>query len=291
MSRLRPAALLCAVALVLGTGCGATLADKDATAPRPNKSPSKSPSESPAATVTLSFIQQRFDEGTRKAAITVINDTAAPVHVRAVGLDWAGYPGGLQERRYDVPQHTTVDLTYRLPQPDCAGHDPAQARAVVRTTRGVLRLPLDDAGLRFLSRIWKDSCNARLVRRTMTLGYAGPWREQAGASLTGALSLRRVGEGPAVELTQVEGSPIFDLALGQPRRMARDADSAQVPLVVTSGGRCDAHSRAGVTTPFTFRVWARFGDDPTEIAIIAVPDQATQVRLLAFLDRVCAEDG
>src|SRR4051812_30444602 len=128
--------------------------------------------------ITLSFIQQRFDEGTRKAGLTVIDNTDRPVRVRAVNLDWPGYPGPAQPLRYVVPGGLQVDLPYRLPEPAC---DPdlldVPARGVVTTPHGRISRPINAEGLRFLTRIWQASCNEKLLARTAHIGYGGPWRE------------------------------------------------------------------------------------------------------------------
>lgn len=284
--------LLCQVLLLAPAACGGD----EGGAPSATASPTRVvtlPPEPPG--IRLSFVQQRFDEGTDKAAITVMNHSGRRLTVQRVGLDWPGYPGPLQPRPYVVASGLHVDLVYRLPEPDCRErHADVEPRAVVATATRVLRRPLDDAGKRFLSRIWKADCGTRLLQRELSLSYAGPWRltEHDGEpALTGHLSLRRratAQQRPTVALTEVQGSPIFELALGDAEPLDPDAEQGTVPLVVTSGHRCDPHSRAAVTTPFTFRVWVRLDDD--EVTVVAVPGAAAQRRMLAFLDRACREE-
>lgn len=240
--------------------------------------------------IRLSFIQQRFDEGTSKAAITVMNYSGHPLRVRRVGLDWPGYPGKAQRRPYVVPSGFTVDLRYWLPPPDCRpGAFATPPVGVAVTATGTVRRRIDAEGLRFLRRIWAMDCNQRLLRRTVQLEYVGPWRpaqRDGERVLVGALELRRLSGHAPVRLTQIQGSPIFGLALGRPATLRANARRLRVPLVVSSGHRCDPHSRAAVTTPFTFRLWATLGG--AAVTVIAVPRPPVQVRMLAFLDRACA---
>jgi hypothetical protein len=235
-------------------------------------------------------VQQRFDEGTRKAGITLINRSDHAVRVRRVGLDWAGYPAPPQRFRYVVPAGLTVDLKYRLPDPDCdPAHLDATPHGVVVTRTGTIRRVLDDAGKRFLRRIWQLSCDQVLLRRTARIEYAGPWRErmdEQGAVLHGSLSLRRLDGRAPVSVTQIQGSPLFDLTVTTPNKLRPGQRRIAVPLKVVTGGRCDEHSRAAVTTPFTFRVWLRIDGRP--VTVIAEPDRRSQVRMYAFLDRACA---
>jgi hypothetical protein len=283
-------AVLAALLTGLLTACGGG-SDGDTAEPA-RKSPRTfvaSPIPEPPG-IRLSFIQQRFDEGTAKAGITVRNHSGHAIAVRRVGLDWPGYPGPPQRRPYLVPDGLEVDLRYWLPEPDCSGHPRAKdAVGVVVTRSGTVRRRLDAEGVRFLSRIWAADCGARMLARVATLEYVGPWRETSGEDepvLTGGVEVsRRNGQQP-VRLFQVQGSPLFDLALGTPDTLQPGDRRVVVPLEVTSGGRCDPHSRAAVTTPFTFRIWVRVGDH--EVTRVAVPGKVAQRQMLAFLDRVCA---
>lgn len=287
----RHTVLLAALLTLLLSGL-LTACDGGRTAEPARKSPRTfvvSPVPEPPG-IRLSFIQQRFDEGTAKAGITVRNHSGHPMVVRRVGLDWAGYPGPAQRRPYVVPDGLEVDLRYWLPEPVCTGQPRAQdAIGVVVTRSGTVRRRLDAEGVRFLSRIWQADCGARLLARVADLSYVGPWRETSTGDepvLTGGVEVTRRSGRQAVRLFEVQGSPLFDLALGTPDILRPGDRRTVVPLQVSSGGRCDPHSRAAVTTPFTFRIWVRVGEH--EVTRVAVPGKAAQRRMLAFLDRVCA---
>lgn len=246
----------------------------------------------PVPGIHLSFIQQRFEEGSRRAGITVINNGHRLLDVRGIALDWPGYPGGAQPYRYRVPVGLRVDLPFRLPPPRC---DTAvldvPARAQVTTRAGRVRRLVDAEGIRFLHRIWAGACGSELLARAADLSYAGPWRdvEHAGReALLVSVVLTRTGSRDPVRLTSVLGSPLFGLVLGRPRTLAGEARRVAVPLYIESGGRCDPHTRSSVTTPFTFRLSAVVGEGAQAVTRIVEPERRDQVRMLAWLDDVCA---
>ncbi len=283
------AALLLAGTASCGGGTGGA-------APSPAGSPSRNRtitvSVAPLAPgVRLSFIQQRIDEGTRRTQVRVINGNADPVHVRSVGVDWAGYPLRLHRVDYDVGGQQIVDLRYFLPRADCsaaAGAAPMYGVAVTRAR--TIRSRMAPDGRRFLSRIWKTECAARRIHRAVSVSYADTWTVQGTgkqAVLHGAILLERQAGSEEVVVDQVQGSVLFDLALAGTTTM-RSADSrASVPLDVTYG-RCDEHARSQSTTSFTFRVWLRLaGSEP--LAEVVEPTKPQQRRLLDFLDFTCGD--
>ncbi|WP_445257190.1 hypothetical protein [Nocardioides aurantiacus] len=297
----RPVALLVAplVALGLLVGCGGA----------PSAAPSSSPSGGPYSdsTVTarpdpmpsgvgLSFVQQRFDEGSRRAGVRVSNGDDASLRVVSVGIEWAGFPLRLQRAAYDVPGRTVVDLRYRLPRAACtpaAAAAPATGVAVVRQAGRLrtLRRPVDAEGRRFLERLWRSDCDARALRRAVSVSYADRWtRDPAAgdglsAALDGALVLERRSGAEPVHVDQVQGSVLMDLALPGPVTLAGDADRVVLPLRVRPG-RCDEHGRSQSTQTFVWRVWLVVGDAEPRARVVT-PTPAQQDRLLAFLDAAC----
>ena len=243
--------------------------------------------------VRLSFVQQRIDEGTRRSQVRVINGDAEPVHVRAVGIDWVGYPLRLHRVDYDVYGQQTVDLRYLLPPAVCAPaalEAPIEAVAVTDADR--LTRAVEDDGVRFLTRLWQTECDTRRLDAAVQLSYAGPWRETgsgAAARLLGRLVLTRPtgsSGGRKVEVTQVEGSVLFDLTTTREAVLRSGVGKAVVSIAFRSGGRCDPHSRGQSTQTFLFRAFLGLDDGP-EIARLIRPDDALQRRLLRFLDRAC----
>ena len=283
------------VALLLGgtTGCGSGPAGEPATSPSPKAHRTivvPTPEPLPRG-VHLSFIQQRFDEGTDRAQVRVVNGTQRPLRVRSVGVDWAGYPLRLHRVDYDVPGQLTVDLRYVLPRADCspaAGAAPIHAVAV---TRGrTIRQPMPADGARFLHRLWRTECNARRLQRAAAVRYADRWTvEGAGKQsvLHGFIDLRRREGTEDVTVDQVQGSVLFAMALPGETTMAGDQHRAAIP-VDFSYGRCDEHARSQSTQSFVFRVWLRLGDGEP-LAQVVQPTGGQQRRLLRFLDFACGD--
>ena len=278
--------------LLVAAGC-ASGGDDDprASASRTRSiTPSPSPSPSLRTGVELSFIQQRFDEGTPRANVRVGNHTDALLRVRSVGVDWPGFPGHPQRVDYDVPGGLTVDLRYVLPRPDCsseAGSAPAQA--VVVTRRRTIRQPMPRDGMGFLSRIWRTTCNEQRIARAASVRFDDRWTEGQGTGLDGVmrgrlLLERRQGTEP-VEVTQLEGSLLFELGLAGARTLEGDARRAAIPIEVRPG-RCDEHGRSQATQTFIFRVWVSVGDSEPLVRNL-VPSKRQQARMLAFVDHVC----
>lgn len=291
------ATVLALLALVLGACGGPGQAPPPPAAPTSPRTIVVTPIPVPPG-VHLSFVQQRIDEGTRRAQIRVVNGTGRWLHVRSVSLDWPGYPAQLQRVDYDVPAGQTVDLRYRLPPAVCtAAVDQAPMGGVAVTDRGVLRRDLTDDGVRFLTRIHGTTCQARLLDAAATVSYGDRWRpatRDGRPVLLGSLVLRRPPDqrrpGPAVGVTQVEGSVLFDLslpegadALALPPGQRRVA----LPLLVRDGGRCDPHSRGQSTQTFLFRAFLSLDGGPG-ISRLMPPAKAQQRLLLRFLDRACS---
>lgn len=273
------------VAALTLVGCEDDAPSNHSTQPTPTASPTE-----PGPGIHLSFIQQRFDEGTRRAQVRVINNTEKSVYVEKLGVDWPGYPAGLQRADYEVPAGWTIDLRYILPKADCtAAAGAATAYGVITTRRqGRIRQPMPADGLRFLDRIRQTACNEKRIRRAATLSFAGPWTQEgsrAKAILHGRLVLTRESGSEALTVDQVQGSVLFDLSLPSEGALAADAERAALPMDF-GPGRCDEHARSQSTTTFVFRVWIKL-DEGDPLSVIVTPTADQQTRLLAFLDQAC----
>lgn len=245
----------------------------------------------PAPGVHLSFIQQRFDDGTNRAQVRVINNTRRILHVRKVGVVWPGFPTGLQPMDYPVPGGLTVDLRYLLPRADCsASAGSAPAYAVVTTKHRRIRQPMPADGTRFLTRLWRSTCNERRIQHAASVSYGDSWTEEGtglGAVLHGRLLLTRRDENEAVTVDQVQGSVLFELKTPGGTMLPEAASRASLPLDV-SPGRCDQHGRSQSTQSFVFRVWLKLADGEP-LAEVVQPTKRQQDRLLAFLDHACGK--
>lgn len=272
------------------TGCsgdGPERGGASADGPLPVRSITITPDPGPPGIFT-SFIQQRFDEGSDRAQVRIVNHTGRTLRVRSVGFVWPGYDGGLQRADTVVGPGATLDIRYVLPPPRCGVDAPAVDPVGVFTTpSGRVRRTMTEDGLRFLTRIWRSSCDLERVRRTARIAWGDQWRDGGGAGphLRGALVLERAAGREPVTVEDLQGSVLFDLALAGESTLAGSAERAAVPVWVTPG-RCDQHARSQSMQTFTFRLWVRVGDrDPA--VIVVSPGAAAQGRWLAFLDRAC----
>jgi hypothetical protein len=280
--RTRLVALLCA-AVVL-TGCEGEPAP-DAAAP--SYTPVTLPPPPPG--IAMSFVQQRIWEGTRRADVRILNNTTRALEVRRVGISWPGFPAGTQRRVARVGPGATLDLRYRLPAPDCRA-DPATPAVGVAVAAGrTVRRRVDEAGMRFLTRLWTAACAARKVRRLLdvSLLVPAPGRDEQSLSATLRLLRRPGAPSPEVELTSVQGTVLFDLAASGPTTLAPDSRRAELPIVVDPG-RCDEHARSQASQPYTFRFGLLIGDATVPASVVVLPNRSGRVRLLEFLDRACA---
>jgi hypothetical protein len=153
-------------------------------------------------------------------------------------------------------------------------------------------MPAD--GTRFLTRLWRTTCNERRIRQAASVSYGNSWSEEGTglpAVLHGRLLLTRPEGGQsfsgAVTVDQVQGSVLFELSTPGGTMLPEGASQVSLPLDI-SPGRCDQHGRSQSTQSFVFRVWLRLADGEP-LAEIVQPTRAQQDRLLAFLDHACGE--
>jgi hypothetical protein len=290
-------------ASVLGLTCLlAACSDGPEQPPEVSDSPShivvSLPPEPPG--IRMSFLQQRIWEGTRRADVRIINITDRLLGVRKIGLEWPGYPGSPQRFPVRVAAGQTLDLHYRLPDPDCSADPEAPATGVAVTGTGTIRREIDAAGRRFLTRIWTSDCALLRVGDLVDISYDVPDPADAadippGGGLDSTLPVtlrltRRAPDDPeAVNVETILGTVLFDLTLSEPGQgLGRGQRSAGVPVVVDPG-RCDEHARSQASQPFTFRLGLRIGEDPEPVSVIVVPEPPARLRLLAFLDAACGD--
>lgn len=290
------------VVALLVTGCRST---DDEPVPESTSAPSRLiatlPPEPPG--IRMSFLQQRIWEGGRRADLRIINITDSTLLVRRIGIDWAGFPGRLQRHKQRVGPGATLDLHYRLPDPDCTARPDDAANGVAELAdRGAgpsrIRRPIDEAGMRFLTRLWSEACARRQVDELLTIDWSVPdprdpgllHGDGPGATLDGHLTLRRKAgsEHPEVRAVSLQGTVLFDLTLARPTRgLAAGQGATRVPVTI-GAGRCDEHARSQASQPFTFRLALQIADNSTLTSVVVTPSRPDQRRLLTFLDLACA---
>lgn len=237
--------------------------------------------------VSLSFIQQRIDEGTEKAQLRVINTSGRSLHVTGVGVDWPGYGDFLQDYDTTVAPGQTLDLRILMPPPRC---EPTSAPTVgvLRVSGVTIRDRLDASGRGFLTRMWQRRCNDLTVANGVTLRYTGPWRIVGSgfhARLVGSLELVRGDSTEPIRVPDLQGSVLLTLRLPPPVVLPAGVSSARFPLEMTAQ-RCDAHGLSQSTQTFYFRASVVFGH-ARPLRVIRIPDLHTQDRANALLKEAC----
>ena len=244
--------------------------------------------ETAAPSVTLSFVQWRYDEGTPRAQLRVINHENTDLAITGVGLDWAGY-GGSFRSDYDatIRPKQTLDLRIVLPSPDCSeGSGPVYG--LVESGSRTVRSRLDASGQGVLTRIWERECATRYVTDRVSVTYGDKWRRtgsRQAASLLGTIRLKRRQSAAEIRLVSIRGSVLFGLRLPRRAELAPEAQAADFPLQIRPG-RCDEHALMESSATFQFRATVRFGNSPPATLILK-PGPRIQSRALALLALAC----
>lgn len=280
---------------LLATACSGAPGSGPEPAPSPSHTTITLLPETVQPGLGISFVQQRTDEGTRRADVRVSNGSDRPLRVTAVGIDWAGFPGDVQPVDYTVPAQAVIDLGYRLPRADCSPRAAAASmRGVVVTPRGTSVRPVPTEGRRFLVRLHATACAAREIAANVRVAWdvaSHPARPAAGGTRSdvvgrAGLVLTRTGGSQPIVVEQVQGSVLFELTVPEAAQLPARRRRTTVPVEV-SAGRCDEHARSQSTQTFVWRVWLRVGDGPL-LALVLEPPRRDRATLLAWLDRACA---
>jgi hypothetical protein len=248
---------------------------------------------SPTPQLSASFVQQRTDEGSARADVRLTNDGQSPAHVSGVGLSWGGYGG---RRLFDADTTyepgRTIDLPIRLGRANCASRDDAPA-AVVRADGDTLTVPLDDTGTTALHEVWEHACAAQRMSRLVSVAFGPRWTPSAGG-LHGSLVLTRRASRVAVAVTGLRGSvllafsPVAPPPPGDPLAVLDpDSESASMPVVLSSNGRCDAHALSESKQTFHLRVELAVDAGQARQLVVVKPDKPTQVEVLGLIRSMC----
>ena len=270
----RPArAVLPAVVLALSVGCSTGIATEgERTEPQ----------------VAISFTQLPIQVGSDEGLVRLTNTGRSDLPVQGVGLDWAGYGGRfIRDKDSVVPPGHTIDFPVALPTPDC-DDESGEVTGLVDTGEATVRQRMSESGEHLLRRLRRLACQRAYVRDHVQVEYGDAWR-YVGAGrdtyLLGHLELTR-GEGDdPVELVDVAGSPLYELDLPGVSTLPPDVAEGRVPLRVTTGNRCDQHSRSDVTAPFNFRLTLRVGRQEAVLPI--APPRGVRLRAAELVNRVC----
>ncbi|RYU09497.1 hypothetical protein [Nocardioides iriomotensis] len=267
--------VLAAMLLVAGAGCSAA---------------DEAPAPTSTIHVSLGFTQLLPDEGTPKGLLRVVNEGDEPLAVTGAGLRWSGYgPEFTRAQDATLAPGQTLDLHVLLPEARCdEGQEPISG--VVSTAGETKVQRLTTSGQQFLRRLWKRGCDDALVADNVAISYAPGWRTTPDAtSLDGALRLVRRTGGEPVTVTYADGSVLYDLVLPGEVTIGADQRSADVPLSIQPGNRCDEHAIGQATAPFAFRVGVRVGvgPDATETLVLVPPPVRVQAQATRMLLAYC----
>jgi hypothetical protein len=244
-----------------------------------------------------SVAQYRFNEGTRDLRAGITNQGRDAVRVSQATVAW----DGLAFPTVPIPDGTlapgeTAAFTIQYGAPPQCSHPPATRPRLVAVVDGRSRtLPLRVEDPELLDRLHEKACTdqrvsaaatVRLVLRRSTVTVDGE------EYVPGRIELRRrPGTTDAVQIVDLSGSVLLDLvprsgAGALPASLRPDQSTLNLPVLIGSAHRCDAHARSQSSQTFLLGVHLRLDREQPHRRLL-IPAPAEQVRLLALIDRAC----
>ncbi len=150
---------------------------------------------------------------------------------------------------------------------------PGERRGVTRTVDAPL-LPSSEAPLR---RIFEHDCQRQSMRRAVEGGLSSRWRRSDTGGIPtaeGTLVLTRGATDQPISIASVNGSVLLNLSLadGDQPTMAPGRERLEVPVRVTSSGRCDGHALGGSSQTYALQAGIDIGGDGDPIGVTLSPD-------------------
>jgi len=205
-----------------------------------------------------------------------------------IGLDWPGYGGRLrQPTEATLQPRQTIDLRMIMPRPTCDAPG-APAYGLVTLNGQAVRMRIDASGQGYLTRMWRRACDEQAVTEAVGIDYTGPWRTVRTLgydALQGRVRLTRRAGDPAVTLTELTGSVLFELHTGGALTLAPGQRSTSRPVVFVPG-RCDSHGLSQSQQTFVFRATLRL-DGGRRMRVYAEPGRRARSEANAMLRREC----
>ena len=145
---------------------------------------------------------------------------------------------------------------------------PGERRGVTRTVDAPL-LPSSEAPLR---RIFEHDCQRQSMRRAVEVGLSSRWRRSDTGGIPtaeGTLVLTRGATDQPISIASVNGSVLLNLSLadGDQPTMAPGRERLEVPVRVTSSGRCDGHALGGSSQTYALQAGIDIGGDGDPIGV------------------------
>jgi len=247
------------------------------------------PQESPATpSVTLSFIQNRVDEGTPRAQLRVINHEKRALTPTGLGLDWSGYGGPFrQDYETTIAPGQTLDLRIILPEPSCTdGSEPVRGIVEFRST--TVRAQLDAFGQDVLRQVWQRACDEQYVEDRVGIRIDDKWRTAGNGRasyMRGRIDLTRRDGAEEILLPRVHGSVLFDLRLVGAAVLEPEAKQGSY-VIELRPSRCDDHVLAESSHSFVWSAEVQ-ADEARPRRVVLTPSLATQKQGYALVDRAC----
>jgi hypothetical protein len=243
-----------------------------------------------------SVAQFRFDEGTRNLKAGVTNDSRHDIVVSRATIRWDGleFPTvRLPEDAVHPGQTAAFDIEYGRPR--CDSPPPADRPVLVAVVDGrERRLPLtvDSPGL--LDRLHAKACAQRRLAEEAAVSLRPAARTvmvRGEEYLPGDIVLRRASGSKPVRIVDLGGSVLLDLLprggrAVLPAELAGGQAQLELPVLLGSAHRCDAHALGQSSQTFLISAYLRVGAAPVQREILDL-SVADRDRLTALILRDC----
>ena len=254
--------------------------------------------------------QDRLDADAHRITATIHNDSAQPMQIGQVSLAAAQFaPVPATTWNMTLPAHDQLDLWFGYGTAVCpAGGaapaqslpaqsspsqglpsqgSPAQSTPALSLTVGtggsggappLTQLPV--IGDVLVGQLAADGCAERAVAVAVGITYGSAWRRtriEGLPALVGELELKRGTARGQVQVTDYQGSPIYQLLPVPPAQLPQvalpaAASTARLPVVIRVG-RCDSHGLTEAKRLFAWRVYVRIGAEPEQKGNLEPPDE------------------
>ena len=224
--------------------------------------------------------------------------STVPRTVGALALEWSGLPGlPPTAPGYPLQPRVPVDLPVPLGPADCG--DPPRANAPVPAMDvSVLvdgeRVPVSGAGPT-LTRVFERACRQQALQSLAAASFGPTWAPvDDGRALRGTLRLQRLAATGPVRVAALDGSVLLTPVPDDPLPATMTGTGLDLPVTVTSSGRCDGHALGESKQTYVFDLLVDVADeaglDGVQPLTVSVPEEVRPAMWDA-LQRACAASG
>lgn len=256
------------------------------------------------AGLSATLSQDRLDADAHRITATIHNDSAQPMQIGQVSLAAAQFtPAAATTWNMTLPAHDQLDLWFGYGTAVCPAGvassqsspsqsppsqgsssqgTPALSLTVGPGGSGGAPTPtqLPVVGDVLVGQLAADGCAERAVAVAVGITYGSAWRRtriEGLPALVGELELKRGTARGKVQVSDYQGSPIYQLLPVPPAQLPQDAlpaaaSTARLPVVIRVG-RCDSHGLTEAKRLFAWRVYVRIGAGPEQKGNLEPPDE------------------